>query len=383
MLKTYPKFKRGEIEKIFNGLSKESQDEINNYISYRESTGLEDSRDVKRYIIQIRHIIECDFKKFDKLNDVVNLSKLIKDSYLSESVKSNLKINLKNLFQYIHPDWMPRFMGLKCFSNRKPKGKDSEEKTETYKPEDLPTEEDDKKILQTEKSNYWKTFFMIHSQSGNRTIETRTIKNDKITFSKDGGCEIEIFMTKTGNKKFNILNNQAADFIRKLQQEQRNTGTLGKYLFHSVHNHKADPNKPISKNAVNEQYRIMTKKATGRIINPYAWRHRKGTEVYTLSTENKISKDVAAQLMGHSSDMAPTYVHRPDEKTIQILKQQLKNINIEISPERKHELEIKVEQLEKQMKLKEAEHQKKINKIMLILKNKSYPIHITQKRNQK
>lgn len=339
MLKTYPKFKRNEIEKIFSKLSKESQEEINKYIAYRESTGLEDSSDVKRYVIQIRYIIGCEFRKFNTLNDVVSLSNIIKDSYLSKSVKTNLKINLKNLFQYFYPDWTSRFMGLKCFSNKISKGKKSREE-ETYSAADLPTEEEDKKILQTEKTNYWKTFFIVHSQSGNRTIETRFIENDKINFTKDG-CEIEIFMTKNGKKKYNILNLQAANYIKKLQQEQKNIGTYGKYLFNSPENKDI----PIHKNMVNFWYRNITKKATGRTITPYTWRHRKATHLYSLATENKISMDAAAQLMGHNSNMAITYVHRPDEKTIEILKQQLKNINEEISPEKKHILEEQIEKL--------------------------------------
>lgn len=342
MLKQYPKFKRNQIEKIFDKLPKTSRDEINKYIAYRESTGLQDSSDVKRYIIQIRYILECDFKEFNTLEDVVKLSNLIKSSYLSNTVKSNLKINLKNLFQYIYPDWTSRFMGLKCFNNKKLLGDALKE--ETFTAEELPTEEDDKKILQTEKTNYWKTFFLVHSQSGNRTIETRTIENSKIKFSDDG-CEIEILMTKNGKKKFNILNKQAADYIKKLQEEQKNTGTFGKYLFNSAIN----SNEPITKNPVNEWFRNISKKATGRILTPYMWRHRKAGYLYGLATENKISLDAAAKLMGHGKDMASSYVHRPDNQTIEMLKSQLKNIDTEISPERKHELEEKIENQDKEI----------------------------------
>lgn len=342
MLKTYPQFKRGQIAKIFDKLPKESREEINRYISYRESQDLQDSSDIKRYIIQIRYIIGCSFKEFDTLDDVVNLSKLIKSSRLSKDVRANLKINLKNLFQYFYPDWMSRFMGLKCFSNKKNKGQNKQDKQDTYTAEDLPKEEDDKKILQTETTNFWKTFFIVHAETGNRTIETRTIENKNIKFNEEG-AEIEIFMTKNNKKKFNILSRQAADFIKKLQEEQKNIGVYGKYLFPSPEN----VNNPICKNSVNEWYRKITKRATGRIIIPYLWRHRKATLLYTLATENKISEDAAAKLMGHGKGMAKTYVHRPDEATIKILREQLKNINTEISPERKHELELKMEGIQK------------------------------------
>jgi len=338
MLKKFPEFKRGEVKKIYSKFSKETKKEIENYIDFRKSCGLKDASDLKRYVIQLRYIIECDFKDFKDLEQATKLSLLIDESKLSNTVKPNLKINTANLLKYFHPDWMARFRGLKSFSNKNNKaGKDK------IMDSDLPTDEDIEKMLKSETSIFYKTFLLIQAQTGNRTIETRTIENKNITFNKDGTATIEIFMTKTGKKKYNFVDSKASDYIKKLQEEQKNKGDLGKYLFPAPKN----INDPIHKNTVNKWFKTLSKKATGKEYYPYILRHKKATQLYTLAFEKKISESVASQLMGHSASMSKTYVHRPDKQTIEILKQQA--FNTEISEEKKHELEERIDKQDKKI----------------------------------
>lgn len=339
MLKIYPKFKRGEIEKIYSKLPKQAQKEIEDYINFRESCGLKNTADLKRYVIQIRHIIECNFKDFNTLEQTIKLSLIINEAKLSGSVKANLKINTSNLLKYFHPDWIAKFRGLKSFSN---KGNKSGDETGIMD-SDLPTDKDIENMLKSETSVFYKTFLLIHAQTGNRTIETRTIENKNITFNKDGTSTIEIFMTKTGKKKYNFLDNQTSEYIKKLQEEQKNGGTFGKYLFPAPKNINA----PIHKNTINKWFRILSKKATGREYYPYILRHKKATQLYTLAFEKKISESVAAQLMGHAVSMSKTYVHRPDKQTIEILKKQA--FNTEISEEKELKIEKEVKEIKKEI----------------------------------
>lgn len=342
MLGQYPKFKKGQVEDIYNKFPKEDKKFIENYLFYRKSRGLENTNDLRRYLIQIRNIIQVSFNKFDTLEDISKLAVLIDKSYLSNEVKKNLKINLSNLFQYtFQKDWKTRFMELDCFSIRKKKGQDSEQGK--ISDADIPTDKDVENMLKSENSTYWKTFLLIQDITGARTIEVRTLEPKKIEFNKDGTATIEIWMTKTGKKKYVFTDAQTTDYIKKLLDEKKNMGTLGKYLFSSPGN----KDEPISKNAVNSWFHKLSLKATGRVIKPYWLRHKKATQLYNLALNNVISKDVVTRLLGHGKDMSDRYTHRPKEEEIAILKEQA--FNTEISPEKKDEMKKQMEKQEEQI----------------------------------
>jgi len=344
MLKEYPKFEKGQVETIFSDLSKKEQELINDYLDYRKSRGLSERslKDLRRYIIQIRHIIGCNFNKLNTHKDLVRLSNIVKDAYLSNEVKKNLRINLTNLFKYLYEDWNTRFKGLECLANKKLKGNGSD--IGIISDKDLPSDEEFEAMLKSEQTIFWKTFLLTQEITGLRTIEVRTIENDKINFNGDGTATIEIFMTKTGNTKYVFTNKQTTDFIKKLQEEHKNKNTYGKYLFCSPINY----NNPISKNSVNKWFNKLSQKATGRIIKPYWLRHKKATLLYGLSDSNVISENTAIKTLGHSRSMKERYVHRPKEQEIEILKKQV--FKTEISQEEKN----KLEKLEKEIsRLKE------------------------------
>lgn len=340
MLKKYPRFARFEIENIHKSLPSTEQKIIEDYLFYRKSRGLGDraASDLRRKIIQIRHIIDCDFKSFDSLQNLTRLSVLIRESYLSNNMKANLKIDLGNFFKYLFPDWSSRFMSLDCFSNKNHKGQGSEEGK--INDVDLPKDEDVENMLKSEHSTFWKTFLLFQATTGTRTIEARTLEVKNITFDKDKTATIRIFMTKTGKEKVVFTDKQTTDHIKKLIEEKKNTKTLGKYLFSSPLNQ----DEPISKNSVNKWFKLLSLKATGKAYYPYLLRHKKATELYRLAKENVISKDVALNLMGHSKEMSERYTHLPRAKEIEILKAQA--FNIEISPDKKHELETALEAMQ-------------------------------------
>lgn len=358
MLKEYPKFKRGEAEKIYDKLPEGEQKIIKKYMLYRAGNDLSDTSDLRRYIIQIRHIIRCNFKKFKKLDQHADLSILIKNSHLSLEVKKNLKINLNNFFgEYLMPkEWTKQFR--RVYSNKNAhKGDD----TENENIKDLPTDKEVEDMLKTENRTYWKSFLLVQDFTGLRTKECRTIEIPKITFNSDNTATIEIYMTKTGKDKVVFTDKQTTDFIKKLIQEYENTKTLGKYLFPSP----TDIEKPVDKNSVNRWFRNLSFKATGKHYKNYALRHRKAKKLYDLADRNIISENTALKLLGHSRSQKETYVNRAKEEDIIILKKQA--FNTEISEERKNELEKRIQLQDAAIKRISnlAEKQKGINKEMV------------------
>jgi integrase len=176
MLKEYPKFKRGEIEKIYKNLDKSQKEELDRLLLYREGRGLNNTKlkDIRRYLLQEYHIIGGTFKKeISNETEATKLSLLIKKSHYSKDVKINLLIDTANTLRYIHSDWAIRFKDLEMFSPKQfNKGDGSEPKD--Y---DLLSDEDIKKIYRAETTLYWKCFFKVLEQTGLRIKEARTIQN--------------------------------------------------------------------------------------------------------------------------------------------------------------------------------------------------------------
>jgi len=337
MLKTYPKFKRFEVEEIYKKLSDSEKKLITDYLFYRESCGLQKTDEVRRTILKIKKIIECDFKDFKELEQHTRLVVLIKKSDLAYSVKQNMKIDLNNFFgEYLFSDWWSaKFRRIYSNKNGK-KGDSSKPKKDTI----IVTDDDIKKMLIKENSTYWRTFLLLQDVTGMRTKECRTTELSKITYNNDKTSTIEVYMTKTGKTKIVFADTETTTWIKKLIEEHKTMGKIGKYLFPSRHN----SNIPISKDIVNKWFRKLAIGATGKHLIPYGLRKKKATLLYGLAKNNKIAESTALRLMGHSKSQMGVYDMTPKDEEIKILKSQA--FNIEVSPEKKHELEIKLDNMQ-------------------------------------
>lgn len=343
MKKEYPKFKRGEVEKLFKKLPESEKNSLEDYLTWRTARGCGDIKlkDVRRTIIQIRNIIEKPFKDFKELTEHTQLVVLIKKSYFSNDVKKNMLIEINNLFSYtLLSLWDIRFKDL--YSCKKKKGEGSET---GYKYEnDLITTEEVEKMFQLEKDLFWRTFLLVEDVTGMRIIETRHIQNKGITFNQDKTSTIEIFMTKIGKPKVVFLDMQTTDFIKKLQETQKNENDFGKYLFHSP----KKPDIPIHKNAVNKWFKELSIQAIGKHHKPYELRHKRATALYKLSKQGRISEFATLRLMGHSRSMRERYDKEPKKEEIKILKEQAFK---ELSPEKEHQLETKIKELTRSIEI--------------------------------
>lgn len=341
MLNKYPKFKRGEIEEFYNKLSRGEKTLIGDYLKFRRARGVsteEKISDIRRYIIQLRLILERDFNKLN-LKDMRSLLAIINDSHLSDNVKNNLKIDIKNFLKFLFKDWSVRFSNfddIKVSANKKNEKK--------LNPKSILKKEDIEKLVKHEKSNYWKALFLTQYEGSLRTKEVRFLKWDDIIFNVDGDIsEINIYATKTKKSRI-IFVKEATFYLQKLKEEQENTQTKGVYIFHS----KIDINRPISKGAVSIWMRALSQKALGHKIWNYLLRHSRGTELYRLAKEGKIAKDTAIKFMGHSEDMSEFYTHLDESDVKEMLKNQIYKLE-DLPEEKKHELEVRIDEQDKKI----------------------------------
>ena len=101
--------------------------------------------------------------------------------------------------------------------------------------------------------------------------------------------------------------------------------------------------KPISVKGAYWKIRQMSEKHLGKKINLYLLRHSIATIIY--NKEGLKDSDIAEQ-MGHSKSMRKTYVHNNKKK----LKENAKRIYFkpeDLPPEKKHKLELEIEELKK------------------------------------
>lgn len=337
MLKEYPNFKRGEIDKFHETLSKQEKEIINDYLVYRKARGVNTESkimDIRRYILHIRFIIERPLKEID-LKQLRELLAIINGSRLTNYVQNSVKTDLKNFLKYLFPDWSMRFSNLddiKLGGNSK-----NEEKINS---ETIYTKEDIETLMKHETKNFYKAFLMTQYEAGLRTKETRCLKWSDIKLNADGEIsEINIFATKTKKSRV-VFVKEATFYLSKWKEEQENQGIKSVYVFPS----KSKPNEPIDKATISTWFRDLSKKSLGRQGWNYLLRHSRATELYRLAEQNKVSKDIAIKFMGHSKDMSYTYTHLDKKEVKEMLKNQVYKIE-DLPPEQKHKIEQELDTL--------------------------------------
>lgn len=339
MLKEYPRFKKNEIEEFYISLSKKEKAMIEDYLVYRRARGItteEKVLDLRRYILQIRYIVQKELKEID-LKDLRSLLVVINNSHLSDYVKNGVKTDLKNFLKYLFTDWSSRFANLEDIKLiSKPKRKREINHQKMFSKEDI------EKMMKHETKMFWKAFLITQYEGGLRTKEVRFLKWKDITFDVDGDLsELNIFSTKTKENRV-IFVKEATFYLKKLMEEQENLNKKGLYVFHSV----KDINKPVDKHLVSVWFRDLVEKALGREAWSYLLRHTRATELYSLADEGKIGEKTANRFMGHSRDMGEVYRNMSPDKIKEMLKKQVYKFE-DLPEEKKKELEKEIDELKK------------------------------------
>lgn len=335
-------FEYGEItsQELYNKLSKKEKDilkKFKDYIMISASEGRADES--AREILRFKEVTNKPLDKYN-LEDLRHFLKELKQSGFADHTKNKVKGYVQRFLRWNFKDWSQRFNEFEDIKyNSEAQNKKKIDKKV------LLTEKDIEKLLEEEPSLYWKTFLITQYEGGLRTKETRELEWKNIDFEDDGFTTLKIPSKKNkhGTIKINeIVVKTSGKFLENLKKEQGKREIKTKWVFPSPQ----DPTKPISK-SVNLWFNNLCKKVLGRPANNYLLRHSKGTQLQEKVRKGELSKDNAVEFMRHSQKMFDkVYSHMDKEDIKQLMKKQIYNTK-ELTKEKKHELELKLEQQQK------------------------------------
>lgn len=282
-----------------------------------------------RFLTMVNKDIE-DIGVQDLKNFLGKLKEAKFSDYYNNDVKNFIHRFLKELFK----DWSQRFNDFEDIKY------DSDPmRKKKIGSEDILSKGDVEKLIKAEPELFWKTFLIVQYEGALRTGETRTLKWENIDV-KDG----EVYWLNITSKKNRRSKDKERvapplsqsvyflDELRKLQSERKMKSTF-------VFNSSRDLNSPISCGAVNKWFSRLTKKVLGKASTNYILRHSKGEEFHVLVRDNKMSKENAIEMMGHSEKMFDKTYSHPDKKLLkETLRRQVLNLDY-VAPEKKLRLE--------------------------------------------
>jgi len=337
-----PKFTSEQLHAKLPPREKETLNKFYDYMLISASEGR--AKENIRECLRLREVVGVDWSKIT-LEDLRYFLLELKKSSFADLFKNKIKAFVQKFLKWKFKDWSERFDDFEDV-----KFNSDAERKKPIIPETLLTEEEIEKMIEAEKSLFWKTFLKVQYSGGLRTLETRSLDWSKITFNDDDFSTIKVSSKKNVNatpKEREIpLGKGATYFLLELKKQQKSLGISSKWVFPSPR----DPTKHISK-AVNSWFRKLSKKVIGREEVNYSLRHKKATELKSLIKKNQMSLDNATDFMGHSEKMFnKTYSHMDKKDIVKIMQEQIYGFK-PISEAKKHKLEIKVDKLKKNIEV--------------------------------
>ncbi|MDD4983722.1 MAG: site-specific integrase [Candidatus ainarchaeum sp.] len=274
-----------------------AKDEITKYIEYCAARGIKKVRFPKLIgeLSKMATLLKKSFKEANK-DDLISLAAKIESLDLADYTKYEYKVVLKRFYKYLegrdikYPekiDWL------------KPK-----EPMSTRLPEDILTEEELLKMIESAEHPRDRAIMMLLSETGFRVGELATLKIKNITFETEMGyVRVD---GKTGPRRIPIVPSipYLAAWLDLHPQKNNPEAPLWPCLANKDRNNPA----PMGYNAIRKLLITIGKRAKiTKRINPHSFRHARAT----LMARKNISEQQMKQYMGWSqnSKEVSTYVH--------------------------------------------------------------------------
>jgi len=295
--------------------------QIKDYIKFRGLTNR--GRALKDVENHIKYFLESSKKNIDDFDEsmLINYIQSIKDKYTTTMLNTVKSSYLKPFIKWNFEDWSSRFRNLDKILR-------TEKANTKYTPNDMITEEEFESMIKEEESVFWKAYFLTLFYGGCRPTEVCNLQRKNVEFTEDGAY-ITIYSGKNNENFIKYLPIKVADYLKLIYDKGHD------FVFFNERT-----NKPLTVKGAYFEIKKLSKKALDKPIDLYTLRHSIATIIYN---NDNIKDDVNARQMGHTKSMKGKYVHNHKDK----LKEQAKKIYMDIDnlpEERKHELELKVDE---------------------------------------
>lgn len=298
---------------------------LKDYIKYKKLSVKSDKiKDMEFYMKKFLESSSKDIRDFTE-KELLNFLEKENSNYKTSSF-NNIKAYCKNFIKWHFEDWSLRFRNLDrlCRSQKPPR---------TYTPEQMIKEDKFEKLIKAEESFFWKAYFLTLFYGGCRPIEVCNLKWEDVEF-EESGAYITIYSNKNKTKFVKFLPEKPSWYLKQLKANN------SKWVFFNK-----TTKKPISRKGAYWKVRQLSRKVFGKEIDLLTLRHSIATILYN---KDNLKDDNIAKQMGHQKSMKGVYVENDLDK----IKEIARGIYFEpenLAPERKHKLELEMEEQKKKI----------------------------------
>jgi integrase/recombinase XerD len=252
------------------------------------SQGIKPGR-IQKYVYNLRAIATWLKKDFDDstIEDIKNIVAEIEGSTYKDWTKHDYKVCLKKFYRWLKNEKDPKEIEWIKISNIKNK----------KLPEDLLTEDDIKKLIDSASHPRDKALISVLYETGCRVGELASIKIKNITFDKYGA---QITMHgKTGYRRVRVITSvpYLAEWLNKHPLKNPES-----WLWISIYTHEK-----LEYESLRGILRhIRDRSGISKSVNPHNFRHSRATYLANFLTEAQMKEYFG---WVQASDMASVYVH--------------------------------------------------------------------------
>jgi integrase/recombinase XerD len=339
MKRKLPHYKAGQLEDIGSHIKGKDKDALDGFLKKCSITASPKKVDkIRKLLIQFYDVTEIPLTKQTK-ESVDSFLIILNNSDKSLWTIDELKVYIKQFLKYYYKD-------LELVENFKSSGK--KQLNPKITENNLLTEEDLEKMLRQAESFKESAYLLVAFQTGARPQELIDIRWKDVKF-EDGYADLTLYSSKTKTARtFPVVEKTMKALWDWKEHYSYPDVKPQDYVFPSRWR-----DKPMTSAGLNKMLRRLSKKAgLQKDVWGYLLRHSKATKLY-----EELPQQICEKLLGHKN-MAGIYAHISSKKAREELLKKVYHIE-ELSPGKKHELELKIDQLQK--------NQATTNKAMQIL----------------
>lgn len=339
-------------EKLLEKATKEEKKQLLEFKEYNKEAIAE--------ILRFREVTGVNLLRTELKDEQYFMNELKTTTLFGETTKNKIRGVIRKWLRFIFSDWRIRFNGFEDikFNSEAKREKEIDESL-------LFSKEEIELLMKAEETIFYKTFLIVQYEGGLRTGEARALEWNNVVFDDDF-CYIKVSSKKNRHStpKFReIPLKEATYFLRELKKDQERTGINSKWVFPS----SQDISEHISKQ-VNKWFKRLVKRVLNKDRYNYLLRHSRGTELQRLIKNNQTNISNATEFLGHSEKMFnKVYSHMDNKEKIELMKKQFYNFKY-LPPEKKHELELKIDDLLKRQEKTEKKQEITQNLVIGLLR---------------